>query len=118
MPVNTYARTHQSSRFAYYLYQSSLYFLVVLISVVLLGSGYDIAQQVISSSRGPVRFTDTWILAGAYLSVAAASVVIFFSRLYSVRRVLASIPKGYLPLGRDELNKVISYTEATISSQS
>ena len=106
MPGDTYQHTHKSSSFANFLYQSSLFFLIFLISVVLLATGYDIAQQVIPKNRGPVRFSDTAITAGGYLLVGLASAVIGFSRLYTVRKVLASIPKGYLPLGKDELNKV------------
>ncbi|CAD6568992.1 MAG: hypothetical protein CYPHOPRED_003015 [Cyphobasidiales sp. Tagirdzhanova-0007] len=105
MPGDTYQHTHKSSSFANFLYQSSLFFLIFLISVVLLATGYDIAQQVIPKNRGPVRFSDTAITAGGYLLVGLASAVIGFSRLYTVRKVLASIPKGYLPLGKDELNK-------------
>lgn len=106
MPATSYQRTHTTSRLANLLYQSSLGCLIFLTAVVLLASGYDIAQQVIIRSRGKVRFADTAITAGGYVSVALASAIICFSRLMTVKKVLASIPKGYIPLGKDELNNV------------
>ena len=38
--------------------------------------------------------------------MAILSAIISLSRLWTIRRTLASIPKGYMPLGEDELDKV------------
>ncbi|KAL7005005.1 hypothetical protein EMMF5_005491 [Cystobasidiomycetes sp. EMM_F5] len=97
--------SHNASVFADRLYKVSLFSLIVLLTVVLLGTGYDIGQQVVKNARGPLRFSDTAIVGGGYFLVVALSIFISFARLWTVRKELASIPKGYLPLGKDELNK-------------
>lgn len=106
MPATTYQHTHRSSPFTNFLYQTSLVALIFIAGCVLLASGYDIVQQVIVNSRGQIRFSDTSITAGAYLLFCIVALVISFSRLWTVRKVLASIPKGYIPVGKDDLNKV------------
>ena len=107
--VDTYKRTHKSSRFTNWLYQTSLILLIVLISIVLLATGYDIVKQVVLPSRGVVRWGDTGSTIGGYALVLLASAIITLSRLWTVRRVLASIPKAFIPLARDDLGKVSSY---------
>jgi hypothetical protein len=106
MPAMTYQHTHKGSAFANFLYQTSLVALIFLAGCITLASGYDIVQQVIATSRGRIRFSDTSITAGAYLLFALIALMISFSRLWTVRKVLASIPKGYIPVGKDDLNKV------------
>lgn len=105
MPATTYQHTHKGSAFANFLYQTSLFALIFLAGCITLASGYDIVQQVISNGRGRVRFSDTSITAGAYLLFTLIALMISFSRLWTVRKVLASIPKGYIPVGKDDLNK-------------
>lgn len=106
MPATTYQHTHKGSPFANFLYQTSLVALIFLAGCITLASGYDIVQQVIATSRGQVRFSDTSITAGAYLLFSLIAFMISFSRLWTVRKVLASIPKGYVPVGKDDINKV------------
>lgn len=98
--------SHKSSWLANALYNASLFSLVVLVSIVLLASGYDVVQQVVVASRGNIRFTDTAITGAGYVLVGIISTLIAFSRMYTVKQVLASIPKAYIPTGRDELTKV------------
>lgn len=98
--------THTQSWWGNALYNASLFSLVVLVSIVLLASGYDVAQQVIVRARGNIRFADTAITGAGYVFVAIISIFVAFSRLYTVRQVLGSIPRAYIPTGRDELNKV------------
>ena len=106
-PSHVHGRaTHTHSVWGNVLYNASLFSLVVLVSIVLLASGYDVAQQVIVVGRGSIRFTDTAITGAGYVLVGIISTLVAFSRLYSVRQVLAGIPKAYIPTGRDELNKV------------
>jgi hypothetical protein len=76
-----------------------------LAGCICLASGYDIVQQVIDTSRGRIRFSDTSITAGAYVLFSIVALLISFSRLWTVRKRLASIPKGYIPVGKDDLNK-------------
>lgn len=108
MPATTYQHTHKGSPFANYLYQTSLVALIFLAGCICLASGFDIVQQVIAVSRGRIRFSDTSITAGAYLLFGLVAFMISFSRLWTVRKVLSSIPKGYIPVGKDDLNKVSS----------
>lgn len=98
--------THTHTVWGNVLYNASLWSLVFLVSVVLLASGYDVLQQVIVVGRGNIRFADTAITGGGYVAVGIISTLVAFSRLYSVRQVLGSIPKAYIPTGRGELNKV------------
>lgn len=102
----SYQRTHKSSRLANFLYNGSLGVLIFLMVIVLAATGYDVAQQVIVESRGQVRFSDTPITGGAYFLVALMSACMALSRYRTVKRVLASIPKGYIPVGKDELSRV------------
>jgi hypothetical protein len=101
-----YRGTHSHSRLSHFLYNGSLGVLVVILSCVLLATGYDIFQQVIVVSRGQIRFSDTIVTGGAYVLTFLIASGIIFSRRYTTKRELQAIPKGYIPTGKDELSKV------------
>ena len=81
---------------------------------------YAILEQALISGQTP-RLT-ALITFLAYAITALLSLTVAVSRLISVRRSLASIPKTYIPIGRDDLPEPVwrllagEYTRASIIS--
>ncbi|GAA99667.1 uncharacterized protein L969DRAFT_86999 [Mixia osmundae IAM 14324] len=96
-----------------HLYRGSFYLLMLGTGLVLLGGLYDIMQQVTDSSRGPSRVSDSVIAAGSYLSVGILAILISVSRIVTVRRTKASIPKAYLPIREGDVSSAVHRLVAT-----
>lgn len=88
------------------LYRLTLAFFIVLICVVLLAALFDIGQQLITQERSTTRATDIIISTGTYVLIALVAIVILLSRLLTVKQLMQSVPKSYMPIKKEDVPKV------------
>jgi len=91
----------------FHLFYSTTFTLLslILVALVLVPLGDAIAQS--RNYARPTRLANVFVLSGCYLATAVIAVVLYTSRMYAFRRLLADIPKATPPVGRRDLPKRI-----------
>ncbi|KAK1923952.1 hypothetical protein DB88DRAFT_258962 [Papiliotrema laurentii] len=86
------------------LYQFTFYFFIILIGSLLIGSAYGLGQQAVRT--GGQRRWNMFVLVAAYVALALVSIVHVWSRIISVKKILRSMPKPYMPTKQIDVPKV------------
>lgn len=84
-------------------YSTTFTVLFIFLLCLLLITPGDIIRQ--TRSRG--QFYDIFIVTGVYLVTLLLTIIIYASRLYTNRSVLAAIPKGWIPIDKDDVGRKV-----------
>lgn len=83
------------------LYSSTFTLLFVCLLCLLLITPGDIIRQALSNDQT----YNVFVIAGVYLLTLVSAIILYASRLYTNRVVLAGIPKGWIPIEEGEVSK-------------
>ena len=84
-------------------YSSSYTILFLLLLITLAVTPGDHIYQTVSNGK----YGNVFVVGGTYVVTALIAIFIYFSRLYTNRTTLATIPKPYLPIQDGEVSKKI-----------
>ncbi|KAG0642065.1 hypothetical protein HOY80DRAFT_952183 [Tuber brumale] len=79
----------------HFFYSTSFTVLFLLLAILVLITPADTIVQALIRN---VRINNVFIVAGCYVLTALIALIIYVSRIYSVRRLMADIPKFYAPV--------------------
>jgi len=79
----------------HFFYSTSFTVLFLLLAILVLITPADTIVQALIRN---VRINNVFIVAGCYVLTALIALIIYISRIYSVRRLMADIPKFYAPV--------------------
>ncbi|WWC69826.1 uncharacterized protein I206_103769 [Kwoniella pini CBS 10737] len=97
--------------FRSFLYHSSFYLFILIITVLLVASAWGIGEQAIRNSGQ--RNWNVFVLVAAYVALGTISVLHVWSRVLSVKRILRTMPKPYIPTKQIDLPKSVAKHVAT-----
>ncbi|OCF74427.1 hypothetical protein I204_04802 [Kwoniella mangroviensis CBS 8886] len=122
-PARTRQNTqHQRSRkrrrflptakgFLSFLYHTSFYLFILIIAALLVGSAWSIGEQ--AWRNGGQRKWNIFVMVAAYVALGIISVLHVWSRVLSIKRILRTMPKPYIPTKRVDLPKNVAKHIAT-----
>ncbi|PWW76548.1 hypothetical protein C7212DRAFT_357684 [Tuber magnatum] len=84
----------------HFFYSTSFTVLFLLLAILVLITPADTIVQALIRN---VRINNVFIVAGCYVLTALIALIIYISRIYSVRRLMADIPKFYAPVKKGHL---------------
>lgn len=92
-----------AARLERFLNSSSLFFLSLVCFCLILLTPADAIYQCWVTNR----LTDIFFIAGAYVITFILAVLIYATRLYTNRTALAGIPKAWIPIEKEDVNKSV-----------
>ncbi|CUS15855.1 unnamed protein product [Tuber aestivum] len=84
----------------HFFYSTSFTVLFLLLAILVLITPADTIVQALIRN---VRINNVFIVAGCYVLTALIALILYISRIYSVRRLMADIPKSYAPVKKGYL---------------
>nr|XP_018262665.1 uncharacterized protein I303_04144 [Kwoniella dejecticola CBS 10117]OBR84823.1 hypothetical protein I303_04144 [Kwoniella dejecticola CBS 10117] len=97
--------------FRSFLYHTSFYLFILIIAVLLVASAWGIGEQAIRNSGQ--RNWNIFVLVAAYVALGIISILHVWSRVLSVKRILRTMPKPYIPTKQIDLPKSVAKHIAT-----
>ncbi|WRT68131.1 uncharacterized protein IL334_005106 [Kwoniella shivajii] len=97
--------------FSSFLYHTSFYLCILVIAVLLVGTAWGLGEQ--AWRTGGQRRWNIVILVAAYVVLGIISVLHVWSRVLSIKRVLRTMPKPYIPTKQVDLPKKVAKHIAT-----
>jgi hypothetical protein len=92
-----------AARLERFLNSSSLFFLFLVCFCLILLTPADAIYQCWVTNR----LTDIFFIAGAYVITFILAILIYVTRLYTNRTALAGIPKAWIPIEKEDVNKSV-----------
>jgi len=92
------------------LYQLSFTFFILLIAALLVASAWGIGEQALRTAGGQKKWNIV-VLVAAYVALAVSAVIHLWSRLLSVKKVIRTMPKPYMPTKAIDVPKVSAYLD-------
>ncbi|RPB04181.1 hypothetical protein L873DRAFT_1667606 [Choiromyces venosus 120613-1] len=99
----------------HFFYSTSFTALFLLLAILVLITPADTIVQALIRN---VRINNVFIVAGCYVLTALIALIIYISRIYSVKRLMADIPKFYAPVKKAYLRTRIHKAVAANLSRS
>ncbi|ORX35570.1 hypothetical protein BD324DRAFT_630699 [Kockovaella imperatae] len=88
------------------LYQSSFYFFILVIAALLVGSAWGLGEQ--AWKTGDARRWNIAILVAAYVALGISAIIHLWSRLISIKRIIRTMPKPYMPTKQIDVPKRVA----------
>ncbi|WWC88951.1 uncharacterized protein L201_003866 [Kwoniella dendrophila CBS 6074] len=100
-----------SRGFSSFLYHTSFYLFILLIAVLLVGSAWGLGDQAFRNDDQ--KKWNIFVLVAAYVALGIISVLHVWSRVLSIKRILRTMPKPYIPTKTVDLPKTVAKHIAT-----
>ncbi|WVF71095.1 hypothetical protein IAT40_005892 [Kwoniella sp. CBS 6097] len=97
--------------FRSFLYHSSFYLFVAIIATLLVGSAWGLGEQ--SWRTGNQKSWNLIVLVAAYVVLGLISVTHVWSRILSIKKILRTMPKPYMPTKQVDIPKKVASHIAT-----
>ena len=94
------------SAFLSFLYHSTFYLFILIIASLLVGSAYGLGEQALRT--GGQRRWNLFVLVAAYVALALVSIIHVWSRILSIKKILRSMPKPYMPTKHIDVPKKVA----------
>ncbi|WWD16955.1 hypothetical protein CI109_101387 [Kwoniella shandongensis] len=93
------------------LYHTSFYLFILIIGVLLVGSAWGLGEQ--AWRTGHQRKWNIIVLVGSYVALGIIAIMHVWSRVLSIKRILRTMPKPYIPTKTVDLPKKVANHIAT-----
>ncbi|WVW84336.1 hypothetical protein I302_106370 [Kwoniella bestiolae CBS 10118] len=97
--------------FLSFLYHASFYLFILITAALLVASAFSIGEQ--AWRNGGQRKWNIFVMVAAYVALGIISVLHVWSRVLSVKRILRTMPKPYIPTKQVDLPKTVAKHIAT-----
>ncbi|KAF3392606.1 hypothetical protein F1880_008895 [Penicillium rolfsii] len=98
-----HAQTVMAARLERFLNSSSFFFLALICFCLILLTPADAIYQCWETKR----LTNIFFIAGAYVIAFVLAILIYATRIYTNRTALAGIPKAWIPVEKEDVNRSV-----------